>query len=87
MERKHQHILNMARAILFQSHLPNIFWSYTVLHAIFLINRIPMPLLQNVSPFELLYKKAPNYNILKPFGCLCCLSTLLSDRHKFDSHA
>jgi len=51
VERKHQHILNVARALLFQSKLPNIFWSYAVLHLVFLINRISTPLLKHKSPY------------------------------------
>jgi hypothetical protein len=49
VERKHQHILNIARALLFQSHLPKQFWSYAVTHAVFLMNRIPSPTLNNKS--------------------------------------
>ena len=55
VERKHQHILNVARALLFQSKLPKFFWSYAVIHAVFLINRVPTPLLKQKSPYQLLY--------------------------------
>jgi hypothetical protein len=37
VERKHQHILNVARAFLFQAHLPKNLWSYAVLHAVFFL--------------------------------------------------
>lgn len=70
VERKHRHILKIARAFRFQAKLPLNFWGDCVLTVVHLINRWTTPVLQNKTPYEMLYEESPTYDYLKDFGCL-----------------
>jgi len=87
VERKHQHVLNVTRCIMFQSNLPRAFWSFAVVHVVHLINRLPSPVIQNNCPYKLLYNCVPNLSDIKVFGCLCFASTLEQNRSKLDPKA
>ena len=69
----------------FQVHLPIYFWGESVLAAAHLINRTPSPLLQNKSPYEILFNKPPSYNTIRTFGCLCFAQNQKTGGNKFAS--
>ncbi|CAL9005508.1 unnamed protein product [Prunus brigantina] len=69
-ERKHRHIVELARTLLAASKVPFQFWVDAFLTAFYLINRLPFTS-SRVSPFELLFHSKPNYHSLKIFGCQC----------------
>ncbi|KAI3825951.1 hypothetical protein L1987_07722 [Smallanthus sonchifolius] len=86
VERKHRHLLNTARSIMFQGGLPLAMWNESVLTAAYLINRTPSSVLNGMSPYELLYGSKPSLKHLRNFGCFA-FCTNLKPENKFDSRA
>ena len=80
VERKHRHLLELTRALRFQAGLPLKYWGECLLAATYLVNILPTPVPSFKSPFEVLYKKLPDYLSVKSFGCLCYSSTHSDDK-------
>ena len=70
VEPKYCHVLNVARALRFQAHLPINFWGECVLTATYLINRTHSKLLKGKMPYEALFQCEPSYEALQVFGTL-----------------
>ena len=83
VERKHRHILNVSRSLIFQANLPIKFWGECVLAAAHVINRTPSSLLHRKTPYECLYGMSPSYDEIKVFGCLCFAHRASRDKDKF----
>lgn len=69
-----------------QSNLPLKLWGYSILHAIFVINKLLSKVTSKISLYELLHHKTPNYAGFRSFGCLCYL-TIITKPHKFSPKA
>ncbi|GKA99957.1 putative RNA-directed DNA polymerase, partial [Tanacetum coccineum] len=85
-ERKHRHLLNVARSLMFQGGIPLYFWTECVLTATYLINRLPSSVLNGKSPFSLVYGREPNLSHLRSFGCLC-FAAVVKGSDKFSEKA
>ncbi|KAM1079132.1 hypothetical protein ACFX2B_013731 [Malus domestica] len=70
-ERKHRHVVETTITLLQTAKLPSQFWSFACQTTIYLINRMPTPILHNQSPFEALYGVVPMIHHLRTFGCAC----------------
>jgi transposase InsO family protein len=70
-ECKLRHILDTVRALTNVASTPASFWGEAAFTAVYIINRYPSPVIQNTTPYERLFGTAPNYSLLKVFGCVC----------------
>ncbi|GJS97691.1 putative RNA-directed DNA polymerase [Tanacetum coccineum] len=84
VERKHKHLLESARALMFDANLPKQFWGECILTAAYVINRLPSKVIKNKTPFELLMNQKPDYEFLRVFGCLAYFTNTNTKGDKFE---
>lgn len=70
-ERKNQHLLEVARSLMFTVNVPKFLLSEAVTTATYLINRMPSRVLGMKTPYEMIFGKNEFVVPPKVFGCTC----------------
>jgi hypothetical protein len=68
---------------LIESFAPSKYWVEALSTPVYLINRLPSPVLNFDSPYFRLFHTAPTYHGLHTFGCVCFVHLPSHERQKF----
>ena len=85
VERFNQTIGATTRSLLYGSSLPAEFWSFAVVHAVYLHNRLVHSRTKQ-TPYEALTSKQPDVRHLRVFGSRVCVKRTGERRSKLDRH-
>jgi hypothetical protein len=80
-KRKHRHIVEVGLSLLACASMPLKYWDEAFLVATYLINHLPIKVLNFSSPLKRLFKEKPNFSGLRTFGCACW-----PNLHPFNTH-
>jgi len=83
-ERKLRHLIDTIRALLLSSLVPTPFWGEAALTAVYTINRLLTPILENCTPHERLFGISPTYHQLRVFGFACFVLLHPHERTKLE---
>ena len=84
VECRHKQIVEVGLSLLSHSKLPQQFWEDAFLMTTYIINRLPTPILNQKSPYKIVYHHTPDYHFLKVFGCACWPYLRPYNKHKID---
>ncbi|GKA32285.1 putative RNA-directed DNA polymerase [Tanacetum coccineum] len=62
--------IDFLKSITFEAKLPKRFWGKCILTATYIINRLPSKVIDDKTPFELVFNQKPDYENMRVFGCL-----------------
>ena len=80
----HNGSVDAGLALLDAASLSFRFWGEAFSYVVFSINILPTAVLHNLSPYEKLFPRKPDYAFLKIFGCGCYPLLRPYNKHKFD---
>ncbi|GKG04775.1 putative ribonuclease H-like domain-containing protein, partial [Tanacetum coccineum] len=69
-ERMNKTLIEAARTMLADSHLPTTFWAEAVNTACYTFNRVKVTKPQNKTPYELLFGHKPILSYIRPFALI-----------------
>ncbi|KAL4282228.1 hypothetical protein GQ457_03G017580 [Hibiscus cannabinus] len=86
-ERRNRTVLEMARCMLFEKHLPKLFWAKAVATAVYLLNRLATKVVDGKTPFKAWSGSKPSVKHLRVFGSICYSHISANMRSKLDERA
>ena len=86
-ERKFRHILDVVHATTVAASTPSRFWGESAVTAIYTINRCPSLIVQNQTPYDLLFGSSLSYDLLRVFGYICFVILQDHERNKLLSRS
>lgn len=81
VERRHRHIVETGLSFLSHALIPQTYWGKAFQIDTYIINRMPTPILENKSPFDILMGIAPDYRV---FGSTFFPNLWPYNKHKLD---
>jgi hypothetical protein len=79
--------MEMARCLLYEKKMPLKFWAETINTSSYLLNRMPIRVLGDKTPYKICYGFKPNVDHLKVFGSPCYVLQPEVKRRKLDQKA
>ncbi|GJU80108.1 putative ribonuclease H-like domain-containing protein [Tanacetum coccineum] len=86
-ERRNRTLIEAARTMLVDSKLPTTFWAEAVNTACYVLNRVLVIKPHNKTPYELIHRRTPLIDFIKPFGCPVTILNTRDHLGKFDGKA
>ncbi|GJU05313.1 putative ribonuclease H-like domain-containing protein [Tanacetum coccineum] len=86
-ERKNRTLIEAARTMLLDSKFPTTFWAEAVNTACYVLNMVLVIKPHNKTPYELIRRKPPLIDFMKPFGCPVTILNTRDHLGKFDGKA
>jgi transposase InsO family protein len=86
VERKNMTIQEMARTMIMDSKLTDIFWTQVVHTTVHIQNKVMLRNNTDKTPYELWKERPSNVKHFKVFGSKCCIKREDGKMGKFDSH-
>jgi len=81
-ERMNRTIMDMVRCMLYESGLPNKFWSLAVNHAVYIRNRVPNEWTgKDTTPTEMFLDDKGDVEEVRPFGCTAYVHLQVRERN------
>ena len=74
-KRKNRQIIEVARAMMHEKHMPNFFWAEAASTTVYLMNWCTTDGVQELTPYEILVGRKPILSHLKVFGSIAHIRT------------